>query len=190
MILSDIDIKSAVESKKIEVEPWEPMNVGPSTLDLRLSNKIQSIDGAYYIGSGYDPTSNLKNHLNEVLYGESSFDDKIGSFTLKPGNSCLACLMEKVKMKYFRGLIVNRSNMSKLLDIPESYVDPGYSGYLNIRITNSNNFPVVLREGLRVVQMEFYPVKPKVDYQKRKISKNNDQTEPGCFPFKIDKEWR
>lgn len=44
MILSDKDIKKAIESKRILIDPFEPECVQPSSYDLHLQNKVLVFD--------------------------------------------------------------------------------------------------------------------------------------------------
>ncbi len=90
MIFSDRTIREAIESGSIQIEPFEPAYVQPSSVDLRVGNGFRVfVNHRYSQIDPRDPQPDLT-QLVEVDEGEP--------FMLHPGEFVLGSTLERVKL--------------------------------------------------------------------------------------------
>lgn len=164
--LSDRSIKSLIYGGTNLVEPFEERFIQPSSIDLRLGN-------IYY-----------RYTFDHYTLGEKLSQDKIqrGEFEiyeLKPRETIFIGLYEKINIpKHLRGFVYPRSSVTRLgLTISPVYMNPGYSGYLPITITNHSDAPISLVPGRRVAQLILseLDLEPEREYQNVEDSKYYDE---------------
>jgi len=90
MIFSDRSIREAIDQGKIEIEPYEPAFVQPSSVDLRVGNGFRVfVNHRYSKIDPRDPQADLT-QLIEVAEDEP--------FMLHPGEFVLGTTLERVKL--------------------------------------------------------------------------------------------
>ena len=90
MIFSDRSIREAIEAGLIQIEPYEPSYVQPSSVDLRVGDGFRVfVNHRYSRIDPRDPQSDLT-QLIEVGDGEP--------FMLHPGEFVLGSTLERVKL--------------------------------------------------------------------------------------------
>ena len=82
MLLSDRDIKAAVEAKRIVLEPYDPAMVQPSSIDIRLDRYFRVFENHRY--PHIDPAREQADLTRLV---ETKADE---AFVLHPGEFVLA----------------------------------------------------------------------------------------------------
>ncbi|MFA6038798.1 MAG: dCTP deaminase [Candidatus Peribacteraceae bacterium] len=154
MILSDRDIKKALESGKVKIEgAGGESHIHASSMDLHLGNAFKLYEHSKF--AILDPkkpetfTGNMR--LITVAEGEP--------FIVQPGEFVLGVTQEKITVP--DDLVVRvegRSSLGRLGIIVHStagFVDPGFSGTITLEISNLNRLPVALYPGMRVCQIAF-----------------------------------
>ena len=133
MILSDRDIRVAVDYKEIEISPIPSDEAfQPSSIDLRLGEGFLSIDG-------------------------SKLAEK--QFTVKPHEFLLASTLENVALS--SGIVAKLEGKSSIgrkgifVHVTAGYVDPGWKGRLTLEIYNASSEPYVLKSGDKICQIRF-----------------------------------
>ncbi|MBY0309771.1 dCTP deaminase [Patescibacteria group bacterium] len=150
MFLSDTDIKKAVESGAITLEPFDPARLQPASYDIRLGNtflineahSIQAIDPAKKI---YPQTQTLT-----IPDGEE--------FVLHPGVSILGYTKEKFGSNEFLIELNGKSSLARIgliVHNSASIVNPGHFLHMALELCNLNNVPIVLRPGMEIAQLTF-----------------------------------
>jgi deoxycytidine triphosphate deaminase len=90
------------------------------------------------------------------------------------------------------GIISQRSNLARLPVVVNfsALLDTGFVGRLSGAIINPNNFPIVLKPNIRILQIMFDScIGINRKYAGRKSSKNLDQFGSDVPVYKVDKEW-
>lgn len=182
MILSDRDIKKAIQKGRIHIESPENdhmENVHTSSLDLRLGKFFK-----VYEHSRFPVLDPLRMSNFEGLTKMVEITNSAEPFIVHPGDFILGVTLEKVKLG---GDIVarveGRSSLGRLGIIIHStagFIDAGFEGNITLEITNINRMPVALYPGMRVCQLAFEPMSSpaEIPYNKKKGSKYQGQKFP------------
>lgn len=187
MILSDVDILKRLENKSLFIEPMRDVDlqVGPSSVDLRLSNEFVVFrrEKKPFI----DPFSDDPQAFTEkIVLSENE------PFIIHPQEFVLASTMEYVKIPNdLVGRVDGRSSLGRLgiiIHATAGFIDPGFEGTITLEITNINVMPVALYPGMRICQISFEPVTTKVNrsYGNRPGSKYQGQKGPTLSRLKWD----
>lgn len=191
MILSDRDIRRAVESGRVIIESstQSPLHIHASSMDLRLGNSFKLYEHSKF--AILDPKSPEtfagRTRLIDIPNGES--------FIVQPGEFVLGVTMEKITVP--DDLVVRvegRSSLGRLGIIIHStagFVDPGFSGTITLEISNLNRMPVALYPGMRVCQLAFEQMSSPAEmpYNKKPGSKYNEQVLPEESRLMLDIEF-
>ena len=184
-ILSDRDIKKAIEEKKIVITDLGEGQIGPSSVDLRLGSQFRIFRHSEM--THIDPKKNNADQLT-MLY-----DLEEGQpFIIHPGEFILANTMEYVKLP--DDLIARmdgRSSWGRLGIVIHSTagsVHPGFEGQLTLEVTNLSKIPVKLWPGSRICQLTFETLSSPSEhpYNKRKDSKYLGQKGPNASKISRD----
>ena len=146
MVLSDGTIRERIEQESIVVDPYEPDNVEPASIDLRLSDSFSKI-----ISTGVIDTRNPES----IEYNDFHVD----SLILNPGETILGSTMERVEIPNdLSARVVGRSSLGRLfVEVHKTagFGDPGFKGDITLEIGNDSDNPVRLYQGQRICQIIF-----------------------------------
>jgi len=193
MILSDRDIRQAIESGRVKIESATPNlthYIHASSMDLHLGDTFKLYEHSKF--SLLDPkdpktfTGNMR--TIQVPEGES--------FVVQPGEFILGVTQEKITVP--DDLVVRvegRSSLGRLGIIIHStagFVDPGFSGTITLEISNLNRLPVALYPGMRVCQIVFEQMTSpaEIPYSKKVHSKYQGQVLPEESRLDADPEFQ
>ena len=124
MLMSDEQIRAAVQANEIILDPFDPTRVEPASYDLRVGN--------------FAFTSSLKEKLN--------FSQK-GVLIIEPGEFAVVESRERVQLnRSFAGQLGLRSEYARqgLLLLSGPQIDPGFRGVLVVRLVNLAPKPIAL----------------------------------------------
>ena len=192
MILSDRDIRAAIDSGRVKVESSHPelfKHIHASSMDLRLGNVFKIYEHSKY--AVLDP-KNPKTFANNMRIVEVAGEDP---FIMQPGEFVLGVTQETVTIP--DDLVVRvegRSSLGRLGIIIHStagFVDPGFSGTITLEISNLNRLPVALYPGMRVCQIAFETMSSPAEtpYNMKPFSKYQGQILPEESKLSIDPEF-
>ena len=181
MILSDRDIRVALQSGRVTIESADPnlaRHIHASSMDLHLGNVFKLYEHSKF--ALLDPKN------PETFQGNTrTVEVKAGEpFIVQPGEFILGVTMEKITVP--DDLVVRvegRSSLGRLGIIVHStagFVDPGFSGTITLEISNLNRLPVALYPGMRVCQLAFEEMTSPAEmpYHKKPGSKYQNQMLP------------
>lgn len=156
MILSDRDIKMAIESGRVVIDSDQPelfRHIHASSMDLRLGNVFKLYEHSKYAILDPKKPETFAGNMRIVNVPDGE------SFIVQPGEFVLGVTREKIKVP--DDLVVRvegRSSLGRLGIIVHStagFVDPGFEGTITLEISNLNRLPVALYPGMRVCQLAF-----------------------------------
>jgi dCTP deaminase len=155
MVLSDKDIKKAINNGEIVVDPRPDFEhaLGSCSLDLRLGDTFRVFDQSKH---GFiDPSK--KDYGNEIT---REIKIKAGEdFIMHPGDFVLAVTLENVKISpKLMGRLEGRSSLGRLgivVHSTASIFDPGWDGKPVLELGNLGKMAVSLRVGMRICAMTF-----------------------------------
>ncbi len=179
-VLADIDIKKALKSGRIKVEPELDLTsqLGSCSLDLRLSSAFRIYNHAQvpYI----DPAD--KNVLDELTRQINIEDGK--AFIIQPQEFVLASTIESLTLADdLLARLEGRSSIGRLgivVHSTASVFDPGWQGKVVLELGNLGKMAVALYPGTRICSLTFEELtnKAQVPYYKKKSAKYVHQDGP------------
>lgn len=158
MTYSDYEIANKIAIGTIGVEPYNPDNLNPASLDLTLAADILVQD--------YSSTAqiDLRNVSGDYMM-PNRIDPEIG-YPMYPGDFLLACTEEVITLhRDFLARVEGKSSLARLglsVHATGGFIDPGFSGQITLEMTNHLHRPLRLYPGLPIAQIAFEPVTGKV----------------------------
>jgi dCTP deaminase len=192
MILSDRDIRAALESGRVKIESTQPelfRHIHASSMDLHLGNTFKLYEHSKFavIDPKRPETFQGNMRLIKVAEGES--------YMVQPGEFVLGVTSEQITVP--DDLVVRvegRSSLGRLGIIVHStagFVDPGFSGTITLEISNLNRMPIALYPGMRICQIAFEMMSSPAEtpYNKKPHSKYQGQVLPEESRLSLDPEF-
>ena len=158
-VLSDRDIRAALEAGHVLIRPYDPVDLQPSSVDLHLDRTFRVFRNNRY---PFIDVRQPQPDLTELLRVE---DDE--PFILHPGEFVLGQTLEWVELPNdLVARLEGRSSLGRLgllIHSTAGYVDPGWRGNLTLELSNVANLPIALYAGMRIGQISFFKMSSPVD---------------------------
>ena len=184
-VLSDRDIRSALDAGEVAIRPYDPRDLQPSSVDLHLDRSFRVFRNNRY---PYIDVRATQPDLTELLHVA---DDE--PFILHPGEFVLGQTLEWVELPNdLVARLEGKSSLGRLgllIHSTAGYVDPGWKGNLTLELSNVANLPIALYSGMRIGQISFFKMSSEVDrpYGSPELhSKYQGQPEPTASAFHRD----
>jgi dCTP deaminase len=151
-VLSDGTIRALVDAGRIVINPWEPGNVQPASVDLRLGDTFRVFHNhrVAAIDLREGPPKGL---TEEVVASEED------GFVIHPGEFCLGRTAEWVELPDdVVARIEGKSSLGRLgliVHATAGFIDPGWKGTLTLELNNLTRVPIKLYPGLLIAQLSF-----------------------------------
>ncbi|MDA1337511.1 MAG: dCTP deaminase [bacterium] len=155
MILSDRDIKSAIQEGRVKINPIPDFEkqLGPCSIDLRLGNTMKVFKHSPYPYLDLKREINFEELMDEIVVKEGD------PFVLQPGAFALAITKEDFSLPNdIMGRLDGRSSLGRLGIVVHSTAarfDPGWEGRAVMELGNLGPMPVILYEGMRICALTF-----------------------------------
>lgn len=154
MILSDRDIKAALQSGRIGIEPLYDGAVQPASVDLHLGAKFLVFRNTEH--AFIDVRQPIADLMEEVTIS----NDK--PFIIHPGEFALGVTIEKVTLgNDIVGRLEGKSSLGRIgiiIHATAGFIDPGNSLRPTLELHNIGNLPVKLYFDMPIAQMAFEPL--------------------------------
>src|ERR671914_2135049 len=185
MILSDRDIREAIASGRIGIDPLKDEDIQPSSVDLHVDRVFLTFHNHRHpFIDVRKPMEGLTEKV-EVPDGEA--------FILHPGEFVLGSTREHVTLADdLVARLEGKSSLGRiglLIHSTAGYVDPGWRGNLTLELSNVANLPIALYYGMKIGQISFFRMSSPVDrpYGSPELgSKYQGQSEPTASAFHRD----
>jgi dCTP deaminase len=184
-VLSDRDIRGAIEAGEVRIDPYDPRDLQPSSVDLHLDRSFRVFRNNRY---AFIDVRSPQPDLTELLRVD---DDE--PFILHPGEFVLGQTVEWVELPNdLVARLEGKSSLGRLgllIHSTAGYVDPGWKGNLTLELSNVANLPIALYYGMRIGQISFFRMSSTVDrpYGSAELgSKYQGQSEPTASAFHRD----
>ena len=149
MLLSDRDIKSEIDKKRVVLEPCDLNMIQPSSVDVRLDRLFRTFENHKY--AHIDPAENQPDLTREV--GVASNE----AFILHPGEFVLGSTYEVITLPDdIAGRLEGKSSLGRLGLLTHStagFIDPGFSGHVTLELSNVATLPIKLWPGMKIGQL-------------------------------------
>jgi len=188
MVLSDKDIKKALQEKRIIIDPQLDFSnqLGSCSIDLRLGDTFRVFEHSKkpYI----DPSK--KDYSNEITREiVMSVGDQ---FIMQPGDFVLAVTLEKITLPDdLMGRLEGRSSLGRLgivVHSTASVFDPGWDGNCVLELGNLGRMAVALTVGMRICAMTFEQLSSSSETPYNKKAHAKYQIQQGPEESKIHEE--
>jgi dCTP deaminase len=184
-VLSDRDIRAALDASEIAIRPYDPADLQPSSVDLHLDRSFRVFRNNRY---PYIDVRAPQPDLTELL---TVADDE--PFVLHPGEFVLGQTLEWVELPNdLVARLEGKSSLGRLgllIHSTAGYVDPGWKGNLTLELSNVANLPIALYFGMKIGQISFFKMSSPVErpYGSPGLgSKYQGQSEPTASAFHRD----
>ena len=151
MILSDRTLREEIAAGRIVLDPYEPANVQPSSIDLRVDRYFRVFRN--HTSRVIDVKQNQEN-LTELV--EIEADD---CFILHPGEFVLGSTAERVSVPDdLVARIEGKSSLGRLgllIHSTAGFIDPGFDGHITLELANVANLPITIYPGMKIGQVSF-----------------------------------
>jgi dCTP deaminase len=171
-VLSDRDIRAALEAGRVRLDPYDPACLQPSSVDLHLDREFRVFRNNRYpfidVRTAQPDLTELV-AVGQTLEWVELPDDLVARLE---GKSSLGRL----------GLLIHST---------AGYVDPGWKGNLTLELSNVANLPIALYFGMKIGQISFFAMSSPVErpYGSKDLgSKYQGQSTPTASAFYRDFE--
>ena len=151
-VLADRDIRAELEAGRVRIDPYDPADLQPSSVDLHLDRSFRVFRNNRY--AFIDPRTPQPD-LTEML---TVADDE--PFILHPGEFVLGQTTEWVELPDdLVARLEGRSSLGRiglLIHSTAGYIDPGFRGTVTLELSNVANLPIALYFGMKIGQISFF----------------------------------
>jgi dCTP deaminase len=159
MILSDRDIREAIASGRIGIDPLKDEDVQPSSVDLHVDRVFLTFHNHRHpFIDVRKPMEGLTEKV-EVPDGEA--------FILHPGEFVLGSTREHVTLADdLVARLEGKSSLGRLgllIHSTAGYVDPGWVGHLTLELSNVANLPITIYPDMKIGQISFFQLTSPAD---------------------------
>lgn len=152
MLLSDHDIRAAIDAGELGIDPFDPELIQPSSVDVRMDRFFRVFNNSKYTHIDPKLQQDELTSLVEVQKDEP--------FVLHPGEFILGSTLEKFTLPpNLAGRLEGKSSLGRLGLLTHStagFIDPGFSGYITLELSNVANLPITLWPGMKVGQLALF----------------------------------
>jgi dCTP deaminase len=152
VLLSDRDIRAAITSGRVAIEPFDPEMVQPSSVDVRIDRYFRVFENHRY--PHIDPAVEQA-ELTRLV--EPDGDEP---FILHPGEFVLGSTYEVVSLPDdVSARLEGKSSLGRLGLLTHStagFIDAGFSGHVTLELSNVATLPIKLWPGMKIGQLCFF----------------------------------
>jgi dCTP deaminase len=184
-VLSDRDIRAALEASEIVIRPYDAKDLQPSSVDLHLDRRFRVFRNNRY------PFIDVRHPQPDLTELVSVVDEE--PFILHPGEFVLGQTLEWTELPNdLVARLEGKSSLGRLgllIHSTAGYVDPGWKGNLTLELSNVANLPIALYYGMKIGQISFFKMSSEVErpYGSPELgSKYQGQSEPTASAFHRD----
>src|SRR5213082_2485102 len=166
MVLSDATIARLLAEGRMEIDPYDPALLQPSSVDVRVDRFFRVFHNNRY---PYIDVRKPQEDLTELVEVEGDTP-----FVLHPGEFVLGSTLERIRLPddLVARLEGKRSlgRLGLLIHSTAGFIDPGWDGHVTLELSNVANLPITIYYGMKIGQLSFVQL-----------------TEPAETPYGADK---
>jgi len=160
MILSDRDIKKAMDEGRITIDPLFPDSIQPASVDLHLGADFLIFRTDEH--TAIDPKEPLDDMMDEVTISDHK------QFVIHPGQFALGMIYEITGVADdMVGRLEGKSSIGRMgliIHATAGYLDPGNKLKMTLELHNVSNLPIKLYYKMPIAQMSFTPLSSKAEH--------------------------
>ena len=186
-VLSDRDIRAALEGGSVVIDPYDPVDLQPSSVDLHLDRSFRVFRNNRY------PYIDVRSPQPDLTEMVSVADDE--PFILHPGEFVLGQTLERVRLPDdIVARLEGKSSLGRLgllIHSTAGFVDAGFEGNLTLELSNVANLPITIYHGMPIGQISFMRMDGPVEHaygSDETGSKYQGQEEPTASRYYLNFE--
>jgi len=150
VVLSDRTITRLLEQSRIEIDPYEPALLQPSSVDVRVDRYFRVFRNNLY---PFIDVKQAQEDLTELV--------EIGDepFILHPGEFVLGSTLERIRLPDdLVARLEGKSSLGRLgllIHSTAGFIDPGWDGHVTLELSNVANLPITIYRGMKIGQLSF-----------------------------------
>ena len=161
-VLTHDPLLAEIEAGRIQLDPFEPDQVGPASIDLTLGDEIRVIEK----GNGPIPLR------ADVDYRDHTRLEPLDRpYVLDPGVTIHGITRERITLApNLCGFLEGRSRFARLglmIHVTSAFVQPGVSNRQVLEISNVAGLPLEIHAGVRICQLVVLRAEGEATYQGR-----------------------
>ncbi len=150
MVLSDKTIRALLDAGRIEIDPYDPALLQPSSVDVRVDRYFRVFRNSRY------PYIDVKQEQEDLTEMVEIGDEP---FILHPGEFVLGSTLERVKLPDdLVARLEGKSSLGRLgllIHSTAGFIDPGWDGHVTLELSNVANLPITIYHGMKIGQLSF-----------------------------------
>ena len=162
MILSDVQIREALENGDLAIFPFDVGRgaIQPASVDLRLGSTISDLGVNPVEGLYIDPD---KLDVNSFIHSQAEIRDlNREPFFLHPGQFAIGVTLEHVTLSTRLGARVDgKSRLARLgvgVHITAPKIDPGFANHITLEIFNLGPWVIMLQNQMEICSLILEPL--------------------------------
>jgi len=159
VFLSDRTMREEIERGRIRIEPLAKDAIQPSSIDLRLGDKIRVFRNNHISHIDLRHDTAALTEVVEMKHGQPFF--------LRPLEFALGVTLEHIVVPDdLVARLDGKSSLGRvglLIHATAGLVDPGWKGRLTLELMNLAPFPITLFAGMKIGQISFVQMTTPVD---------------------------
>jgi dCTP deaminase len=160
LILSDRDIRAALAAGRVTIDPFDPADLQPSSVDLHVDRYFRTFHNARH------PFIDVKKPMDDLT--ELVEVPETDPFILHPGEFVLGSTSEYVRLPNdLVARLEGKSSLGRLgllIHSTAGYVDPGFEGHLTLELSNVANLPITIYPGMKIGQISFFTLTSEAEH--------------------------
>ncbi|MFA5072650.1 MAG: dCTP deaminase [Nitrospirota bacterium] len=166
-VLIGEEIKNALKQKFITIEPLDPSQIGPGSIDLTLGNEFKFFKRETEI-------FHIKNDSDFHDITEDVHVDDGNYIIINPGEMILGITKEKISLaNTVSGRLEGRSRFARFglaVHVTAGFMHPGIANHQVLEMVNLGHRPLALYPGTRICQFVFERCEGSAKYQGRFVN--------------------
>lgn len=159
-VLTKPEILKLIDSGVVIIDPFDPQNIGPASIDFHLSDLFRVFKPAketVVIDEHFD----FKTHTRLLTQPQG--------LTLKPGQSAHGITIESLTLpNNLCGWIQGKSSLARIglmVHITANFIHPGFSGKQVLEMTNAGPMALTVKPHIPICQIILEETKGQAQYQ-------------------------
>jgi dCTP deaminase len=176
VVLSDRTIERLLAEGRIEIDPYDPSLLQPSSVDVRVDRYFRVFRNSRY---PFIDVKEEQEDLTELVVVDGE------PFILHPGEFVLGSTLERIRLPDdVVARLDGKSSLGRLgllIHSTAGFIDPGWNGNVTLELSNVANLPITIYPEMKIGQLSFVQMsEPSANpYGSGAIgSKYQDQTGP------------
>ena len=151
MVLADRTIRRLLHERRIDIDPYDPSLLQPSSVDVRVDRFFRVFRNSRY---PFIDVKEPQEDLTELVEMEDG-----APFILHPGEFALASTLERIRLPDdLVARLEGKSSLGRLgllIHSTAGFIDPGWDGHVTLELSNVANLPITIYPEMKIGQLSF-----------------------------------